>query len=272
MNRNKLSLLNIYDSYEELIASEYTYKPHGTYGPRVHYDLRLVYPYTGWMDARIDERWHHVDAGQMIFLLPGTEEEYLYANNTESSCSWCAIVNPQPRESICTALAHIPPVHDFSDRFRQLARMAEALYPVTASEEQSVYHDIIRAMFSEFFRIAGYHQQYQPQMHPAVKTGLRCIQQYYHEPLDVPEISRRASVSPQHLVRLFKRDLNTTPTALLWKTRCDHASRLLLDTGFSASEIAYRCGFANPNHFSRAFKAHHDGIPPATYRRNAWRG
>ncbi|WOO43530.1 AraC family transcriptional regulator [Rubellicoccus peritrichatus] len=262
--------MNIYESFGDLIASEYTYKAHGTYGPRIHYELRLVYPYTGYADVRIDDVWHHVEQGQMIFLLPGTEEEYLFASECESSIGWCAVLNPQPRDSLVAALAHLPAVHTCSERFKELAHMAEAMYPANLAGELEVYYAIIQTMFCEFFRIADYQEGQKSQMHPAVKRGVWYIEKHFHEALDVPQIARHAGVSPQHLVRIFKRDLNISPAALLWETRCEHAARMLRNTGFSASEIAYRCGFANPNHFSRVFKAHYNGVPPAAYRRSVW--
>ncbi|MGC6423423.1 MAG: helix-turn-helix domain-containing protein [Lentimonas sp.] len=264
--------MNIYDSYESLIASVYTYNPRGSYGPRVHADLRLVYNYTGTCDVRIDDVWHHVGTGQMIFLLPRTEEEYLYDAKIESRCGWCAVHGPQIRDAAYGSLKQLAPVHEMSERFIQLATMAEELYPANSSGEHGVYYAIIEAMFYEFLRIAGFQENPEPPMHPAVKAGMQFIEKYYSEPMDLAVIAKRAGVSSQHLVRLFKQQLKLSPTELLWQVRCEHAARMLQNTGFNASEIAYRCGFANPNHFSRVFKSHHDGVPPAQYRRKSWSG
>ncbi|ADE53507.1 AraC family transcriptional regulator [Coraliomargarita akajimensis] len=265
--------MNILQLNEGFEASEYTYGAHArSYGPRVHQDLRLVYPYTGRADVRIDDIWYHVEAGQMIFLLPGTEEEYLFARDCDSSVGWCAVENPQPRERICEALAEVPAVHTCSERFVELAAMAESLYPTSSAAEREVHFALVQAMFCEFFRIAGYQEVQEPQMHPAVRRAMQVIDKRYADSLELPQIAVEAGVSAQHLVRLFKRDIKASPSSYLWRTRCEHAARMLLNTGFSASEIAYRCGFANPNHFSRMFKEYHDGVPPGAYRRNAWRG
>ncbi|MEM0964612.1 MAG: AraC family transcriptional regulator [Verrucomicrobiota bacterium] len=260
--------MNIYDSCDGLIASVYTYSPSGTYGPRVHSDLRLVYNYTGSCDVRIDDAWHHVGTGEMIFLLPGTEEEYRYDKKRKSRCGWCAALNPQPQDQVCQMLRDLPAVHSFSGRFQKLAALAEDLYPASSTGEREVYDAIVEAMFREFFRIAGY--QKEAPVHPAVEAARRTIERDFGESLDVAAIAHRSGVSPQHLVRLFKQQLKTTPTRLLWETRCESAARMLQDTGFSAGEIAYRCGFSNPNHFSRVFKIHHEGVPPSAFRRRSW--
>lgn len=38
------------------------------------------------------------------------------------------------------------------------------------------------------------------------------------------------------------------------KTRIDHACGLLISTGLTAKEIAFKAGYENPNYFSRIFK------------------
>ena len=48
----------------------------------------------------------------------------------------------------------------------------------------------------------------------------------------------------------------------------DGAKRVY-DAGLTVAEVAYRCGFRNPFHFSRLVRAH-QGLPPRDVRRRAW--
>ena len=66
--------------------------------------------------------------------------------------------------------------------------------------------------------------------------------------------------------RLFKTHTGTTPKAWLIEARLQRASRLLAYPDATVEEIAERCGFNCPFHFSRSFKRRF-GIPPANYRR-----
>ena len=43
------------------------------------------------------------------------------------------------------------------------------------------------------------------------------------------------------------------------------ARKLLEDGRYNVAEVAYRVGYANPGHFSRAFSRHF-GVPPKKYR------
>ena len=56
--------------------------------------------------------------------------------------------------------------------------------------------------------------------------------------------------------RIFKKRLNTTPTAYMNKLRIEQAIRILDQYGYSKSvrEIAYNCGFTDVNYFNRVFK------------------
>jgi AraC-like DNA-binding protein len=74
--------------------------------------------------------------------------------------------------------------------------------------------------------------------------------------LDAFAIAAATHVSVKHLQRLFNRD--GVPTMrYVWQARLERAERLLRASTVrpvSVQEIAYRCGFRSPAHFSRAFK------------------
>ncbi|CAN1600389.1 helix-turn-helix domain-containing protein [Pseudomonas mediterranea] len=88
-----------------------------------------------------------------------------------------------------------------------------------------------------------------------------------HPNLSCEEIAAACGVSSRHLARIFAKE-NTTLKQYLLSTRLERAAQLLLskENKFSnIAEIAYRCGFTNQAHFSRAFKAF-AGVAPKNYR------
>jgi transcriptional regulator GlxA family with amidase domain len=84
------------------------------------------------------------------------------------------------------------------------------------------------------------------------------------------EITNRhlASISKMSL-RAFERQFHATfhltPQKFLRKLRLRIASRSLMDTDESLSEIALKCGFADQSHFSREFRRQF-GRTPREYR------
>jgi AraC-like DNA-binding protein len=65
--------------------------------------------------------------------------------------------------------------------------------------------------------------------------------------------------------REFRRCYGTTPAKWLIGRRLECAAQMLRTTSMSMTEIALECGFEEPSHFSRTFKAKF-GQPPTEYR------
>jgi AraC-like DNA-binding protein len=81
--------------------------------------------------------------------------------------------------------------------------------------------------------------------------------------LDAFAIAAATHVSVKHLQRLFNRD-GVPMMRYVWQARLERAERLLRASTVrpvSVQEIAYRCGFRSPAHFSRAFKERY-GVSP----------
>jgi AraC family transcriptional regulator, exoenzyme S synthesis regulatory protein ExsA len=65
--------------------------------------------------------------------------------------------------------------------------------------------------------------------------------------------------------REFRRCYGTTPAKWLIGRRLECAAQMLRTTSMSITEIALECGFGEPSHFSRTFKARF-GRAPTDFR------
>jgi len=72
-------------------------------------------------------------------------------------------------------------------------------------------------------------------------------------------------LSPSQLTRKVRALIEQTPGGVIRSMRLHRAADLLKQNAGSISEIAYRTGFADHAHFSRAFKARY-GVTPSEYR------
>lgn len=84
-------------------------------------------------------------------------------------------------------------------------------------------------------------------------------------PLTLREMASAARVSPGHLARIFRRRFGLGPVAAVELVRLARASVLLQRSNLTIGAVAEACGFANPFHFSRRFRAAY-GAAPSTYR------
>jgi AraC-like DNA-binding protein len=83
--------------------------------------------------------------------------------------------------------------------------------------------------------------------------------------LSVARIASELNVSASHLTRTLRAN-GLSPMRYAWSLRLEHAARLLSHAskcGIQAKDVAYRCGFANAAHFSRAFKERYNMSPRA---------
>lgn len=77
-------------------------------------------------------------------------------------------------------------------------------------------------------------------------------------------LAARVRVSPRHLTRMFRAELDTTPMKYVELIRFDRA-KALLDAGHNATEAASLSGFPSYESLRRAF-ARHLGLSPTQYR------
>ena len=79
------------------------------------------------------------------------------------------------------------------------------------------------------------------------------------------DISARFRISPGHVCRIFKEQVETSFTRFLNSYRIREAKRLLKQTKYPAYEVAKRVGFRNRDYFFKVFKRF-EGSTPEGYR------
>jgi AraC family transcriptional regulator of arabinose operon len=135
----------------------------------------------------------------------------------------------------------------------------------THTRQQGVREHLAFTLLAGFLRETGFTPGSSSPAHPAVENATAWARRHLHEAFTLPDLAHRAGISPAHLIRLFKRDLGRRPMEWVWEQRCCTAADHLRDTGLGIKEIAYRCGFPTPQHFSRRFRKY-SGLSPTAHR------
>lgn len=99
----------------------------------------------------------------------------------------------------------------------------------------------------------------------AVSVVRRYMEEHYAEDLRVDDVAREAAISTSQLIRLFKRQLGTTPHSYLLRYRITQAKELLAETTLPVATIARQVGFASESNFSYRF-GEMCGQSPSAYR------
>lgn len=99
-----------------------------------------------------------------------------------------------------------------------------------------------------------------------VRRARAFLRENLHRPLSLAEVAAEAGLSRYHFLRVFRRQIGETPHRYLTRLRIERAQDELTRGWATVSEIAGRCGFASPAHFSTAFRCQ-TGYAPSAYRR-----
>ncbi len=100
-----------------------------------------------------------------------------------------------------------------------------------------------------------------------VRLACAYVERHFAEKVALHDLARAAAVSPSYLIRLFKRQLETTPHDYLLRYRISRAKELLAETTLTSAAIAERVGFASESNFSYRFKQM-TGQGPRAYRQS----
>src|SRR5262249_52264278 len=79
------------------------------------------------------------------------------------------------------------------------------------------------------------------------------IDECYHQPLDLEQISGEACLSRYHFLRLFRRAFNKTPHQYLTQRRIEKAKELLSSSGLTVTDVCFEVGFESLGSFSSLF-------------------
>lgn len=98
-------------------------------------------------------------------------------------------------------------------------------------------------------------------LYSVIEPALQCIKNEYRRQLTVDELAKKCNVSKHYFCRVFKAVTEKSAMEYLRDYRLRIADVLLSNTKDSVAEIAARCGFENPNYFSRCYKQRYGASP-----------
>lgn len=84
--------------------------------------------------------------------------------------------------------------------------------------------------------------------------------------LQVQYFAEKLNLHPNYLNSVIKSKTGRTVNDWISKRTLSVAKFLLVNTSYSAKEIAYKLGFSEPTHFSRFFKKH-THLSPSAFRK-----
>ena len=101
---------------------------------------------------------------------------------------------------------------------------------------------------------------------PKLVDAVDLMESNLEEPLTLHEVADYVGISRRQLERLFRKNLNCTPSRYYLELRLSRARLLLLQTSVPVIDVAISCGFTTAPHFSKCYSDFF-GRPPSNERR-----
>jgi AraC-like DNA-binding protein len=106
-----------------------------------------------------------------------------------------------------------------------------------------------------------------PQTYRSLTDAREFMRHAYERPINLPDISAQANLSPYHFLRVHKLAYGETPHEYLTRLRIERAKVLLARGSHNVTEACFEVGFSSLGSFSTLFNQR-VGLSPSQYRRH----
>jgi AraC family transcriptional regulator of arabinose operon len=264
-----ISTMNMLRSAPGVTFGDVWYGPGGECGPRIQPEYQLVIVHLGEANVTYDKERCVISPGSVALMMPGRKEHFRFSRQYRTHHSWCAVQPGLVPVALRKRLKGLPAVQVQSQTFEHLMKAAFGIRTWRRKEGQEMLRTLGLAVLEEYFRMAKAGADETNREGPCERAR-RYLEEHCGEEECLKKAAQTAGVTPQHLIRLFRQQHQLTPGKYLWQTRVEQGAGVLTATGLTVAEIADRCGFKNPFHFSRLLRKM-QGMSPRELRQRAWK-
>ena len=141
-------------------------------------------------------------------------------------------------------------LQDFNNEVNSIERIEEFFFKV---------HKVIAEFLDGIFKLAD-------KKHLSLVTNARnFIMENYHKPLTLKATADHLFISPSHLSRLFRLELDCTFNDYLTRVRVEKAVELMKKPEFSVEQVSKAIGFKSQSYFAEVFRKY-IGVTPLIYK------
>ncbi len=244
-----------------------------------HSETEIIRISEGILNVKINNRFHKAEKGDIIFVNPesihgAVPEECVY-ECIDFHTDFLSVQNNGCQYFFEGMLSGEISVFEIFDRQNQeLYSAVNAVFSEMSEKTSGYKFKVIGALYGLFGVIIDSHlysnrgsASLTPENKSVIKLKnvLSFIRSNFDSQLSLAEMSDAAGMSPKYFCSYFKNMTGLTPVKYLNTYRIEKASRMLIATDYSITDIAYSCGFNDLSYFIKTFKAL-KGFTPADFR------
>lgn len=262
-----------------LRGGEAIYNAGESFGPRVLSDFEFVYIADGGAVYHVDGEAHDAPVGSIVLGRPGSRERYEWDRRAISRHLFFHFdFADLPRD--WPAIEEWPLVQTFevdapaAALFRYIVQTC-ASFGSSAPPSPAATRAVAALVDLFIAKPVSTDAELRGSLPSPVATALRWAQRTIERKpdtsIDLDALADVASVSPAHLCRLFNESIGASPMQVVRRIRLRAALMLVTRSNLTVQQVAARCGFASPYHFSRSFSNLY-GKPPTQVRADVLAG
>jgi len=99
-----------------------------------------------------------------------------------------------------------------------------------------------------------------------IRKAREFIRANYKKKITLPDISKAVYISPYYLSHIFKKETGSTVLEYLTRVRIEEAKRLLENSTYNTTQIAFEVGYPDQSYFCKVFKKL-EGISTSDYKK-----
>lgn len=260
--------MSIFAEDQHFILGQSHFPKGGQFGPLHETYLNLIAVYQGEVEVTVDDKVYVIDEGQASVVYNEHLIQLKFPRSREVSLAWCETGEILASKETVLKIKSSPDFVPISNRLKTLLDLGIGLELGDGYNYDQLRDHLGMVVFYEYFYQANLLEQELP-LPKSIVRAKRFIEEHYAQEISLDMIAEQASLSKQYLTNLFKQHVGFSPSEYLWKIRTEHGGKLLNQSNLNVSEIAYKCGFRNPFHFSRKVKNLY-GYSPKELRRRKW--
>lgn len=154
-----------------------------------------------------------------------------------------------------------PPYH-FDELRDLMTKLSECSYPNAVDKEkqdQYIKEFLLLVLYDSAKFNRANNDSYTANNH--VKKACSFIAKNFRQNISIKDVALSVNLTENHLIKLFKKELNQTPNQYILELRLIHARYQILQSDQSIQEIAYSCGFNTPSYFTKRFLKRFNVLP-----------
>lgn len=243
-----------------------------------HIFCEVFYLKTGSCIYSLNDAIYHLSAGDIFIVIPGDSHCTRYEGliPCERIVVYCDLnIIPQDfwrgHGDILRNLSRSGKVIPVKDGRKQLETLLERMLEENNQPDEFSSEFLLLQMMTLLLSIQRngifVYEQIRPKngISTDIEDALRFIAQNFSLPLSLEEVASAVSLSPTYLSKKFKKITGVSFKEYLNYIRIHQASRMLITTDDTITQIATGCGFNSSNYFKDCFRKV-NGMSPRAFR------